>query len=252
VRTKVVRFSALVARSRWKVEYFCSEGTTATNALYPTVLLKDVLQERRESLNPQSHPDHTFNYLGLEHVQSVTGDLVDYRPRHGREVLSRSKVFRGGDVLYGRLRPSLNKVFVADDSLPEGICSSEFYVFIPDPERLRPHFARALLASRYVQDVVGAMTTGSALPRLHIEDLFAITIPLPPLDEQHQVEEHLLEQKRRRGQIAHELAVGPESTLSALVAMLEVGVPFALPEAQFEGGEDFSRHRLPPEPPRRA
>ena len=133
-----VPMSALTKQGRWKVEYFCN-GRGTSHAHHPFVRLGDILRERRESLDPQAFPDHLFNYLGLEHVQSVSGDLVEYCPRMGRAVLSRSKVFRLGDILYGRLRPSLNKVFVTDERIPEGICSGEFYVLIPDAEAVRPH-----------------------------------------------------------------------------------------------------------------
>ena len=245
MHTKIVPFAALVAQGRWKVEFFCNEGVSPKCVRYPTVALKDILRERRAALNPQAYPDHVFNYLGLEHVQPVTGDLVEYEARNGSQVLSRSKVFREGDLLYGRLRPSLNKVFVADDFLPEGICSGEFYVLVPDQKCIRPHFARAVLASRYVQDVVGTMTTGSALPRLQIEDLLAIEVPLPPLDEQRDIEETLLEQRRRRLLIARELASGPGDALRALVHLLEDGVPYAIEDVQDEGTKRYAHHTLP-------
>lgn len=246
--SKIVPFAALLAQTRWKVEFFCREGGSSDSARYPTVTLKDVLRERGEALNPQAFPAHVFNYLGLEHVQSVTGDLVDYKPREGRQVLSRSKVFHHGDLLYGRLRPSLNKVFVADEFLPEGICSGEFYVLVRDPSRIRPHFARALLASRYVQDTVRTMTTGSALPRLQLDDLLAIKAPLPSLAEQAAVEEILLEQRRRRLRIARELAVGPGDALKALVTMLEGGAPFALEDFPEEAAASYAQHALPAGP----
>ena len=103
---KVVPFTTLIEQGRWKVEFFLANVKGATATAYPLVPLKNLLQDRGEFLDPQQYPDHLFNYLGLEHILPVTGDLVcDYEPRQGRAVLSRSKVFRGGDILYGRLRP---------------------------------------------------------------------------------------------------------------------------------------------------
>src|SRR5262245_50809082 len=116
-------YSTLVSQGRWKVEFFTSDGNGAKSSVHPLVCLKDILSERREALDPQQFAGHLFHYLGLEHVQTLTGDLIDsYAPREGRDVLSRSKVFRAGDILYGRLRPVLNKVFAADDPVAEGIC----------------------------------------------------------------------------------------------------------------------------------
>jgi hypothetical protein len=224
--TKTLPFSALVAQGRWKVEFFMSDHTGAKSTAYPLIPLKDILADRHEFLDPQQYPDYLFNYLGLEHIHPLTGDLADeYQPRRGRAVLSRCKVFRCGDVLYGRLRPSLNKVFIADGAVIEGICSGEFYVLIPDSRKILPHFARSLLASRYVQEVVKSMTSGSALPRLALEDLLEIEIPLPSVDVQQKYEELLIAQNAKRQQVMAELRDGPAANLEAIVSALEEGTP---------------------------
>src|ERR1700690_1459470 len=120
------RISEVRSKSRWKVEFYTDAGnTTATR--HPIMPIRAIVQERAETLDPQAYPDHEFGYIGLENFQSLTGDLVDFEPKPGRDILSRSKVFRGGDVLYGRLRPNLNKVFLAELPIEEGICSGEFY-----------------------------------------------------------------------------------------------------------------------------
>jgi hypothetical protein len=221
---KVVPFSALTARGRWKVEFFVPDRDGPRSAAYPMVPLAELMAERRDFLDPQRHPDRLFHYLGLEHVVPVTGDLADgYEPRIGRAVLSRSKVFRRGDVLYGRLRPALNKVYVAGGAVAEGICSGEFYVLTPYAGRILPHFARSLLASRYVQGVVVNMTGGSALPRLALDDLLRIEIPLPPLEIQCGYEDLIVARTARRRRLAAELRDGPARDLEAIVSALEAG-----------------------------
>jgi hypothetical protein len=244
--TRVVPFTALVAQARWKVEFFVSEHAGAKSTAYPLVRLKDVLANRREFLDPQKFPDHLFHYLGLEHVQPLTGDLTDgYQPGRGRAVLSRCKVFRRGDILYGRLRPSLNKVFVADGMISEGICSGEFYVLTPATRAILPHFARALLASRYVQDVVRTMTSGSALPRLGLDDLLEIEIPLPPLPVQREYEASLIARNAERQRLTAELRDGPAADLEALVAALEEGGEITFGRTPPAARLDFGEIALP-------
>lgn len=244
--TRVLPFSALAAQGRWKVDFFISNCNGARSDAYTLVPLKDVLAERREFLDPQQYSDCLFNYLGLEHILSLTGDLSDtYRPREGRAVLSRSKVFRHGDLLYGRLRPSLNKVLVADGPIAEGICSGEFYVLIPDSRQLLSHFARAILASRYVQDVVRTMTSGSALPRLALEDLLAIEIPLPPIAIQRQYEELLIAQSAKRKDLMDELREGPIADMEALASALEVGATLSFSRTPKPAQKDFNEVVLP-------
>src|SRR5437764_462872 len=121
-------------REAWKVEYFLAPSKVRRDLASPLLPVGELVSERRESLEPSQFPDFLFNYVGLEHVEGLTGDLVSFDPVSGRQIRSRSKIFRAGDVLYGRLRPYLNKVFVAEGSVTTGICSGEFYVLIPRQE----------------------------------------------------------------------------------------------------------------------
>lgn len=63
-------------------------------------------------------------YLGLEHVEGETGRVLGHADAKG--VLSTTVAYRAGDVLYGKLRPYLNKVTVAPF---DGVGSTEFIVF---------------------------------------------------------------------------------------------------------------------------
>lgn len=215
--------SQLRQQSRWKVEVFCNEGVIRPHAVYDWTPLRVLFDERKETLDPQAFLDHLFNYIGLENVQSATGDLVGFEPRYGKEIRSKTKVFRKGDVLYGRLRPYLNKVYLADGQVSNGICSGEFYVLMPKTNLVLPHFARAILSSMYVQQFVANLQTGSALPRLQLDDLMKIEIPLPPLAIQTKCEKFIMEATARRQRLAAELAKLPQMTLNALTQALESG-----------------------------
>lgn len=222
--TSRVQVSQLQSKARWKVDFYAAEDGSI-QSVYRTIPLVHLFSERREFLNPQEFPDHTFNYISLEHVAPLTGDLVAYEPRVGKEILSRSKVFRKGDILYGRLRPYLNKVFLATECLSEGICSGEFYVLVPDVNQIDPCLARTILASRFVQDVVAQLSTGSTLPRLQLEDLLAVQVPLPPKAEQTGIVQFIEQQDRRRKTIQSELECLPRATTNAVVQFLETGDP---------------------------
>lgn len=182
--TTTVDLAAIVSADKWKADYFAHARQRAAVCHYDLVSLKEVVEERREFLDPQEFSDHRFHYLGLEHIASNTGALVDYRPRNGSQVKSRSKVFREDDVLYGRLRPYLNKVFLARDPVSSGICSGEFYVLAVDRARCVPAFLRELLASRFVRDATHGLHSGSALPRLQLSDLLDVAVPIPPVEVQ--------------------------------------------------------------------
>ena len=72
------------------------------------------------------HPGEnlTLKFVGLEHVEAETMRLIG--TISAQELTSTALHFWPGDVLYGRLRPYLNKVLQPDF---EGLCSAEFLVF---------------------------------------------------------------------------------------------------------------------------
>lgn len=221
--TGMAKLNDLQKRASWKVEFFCDEAVQRSIAAFPLVTISEIVKERRETLDPQAQPDVLINYLGLENVQSTTGHLVGFSSRYGKEIKSRSKVFRAGDVLYGRLRPYLNKVYIANGEAESGICSGEFFVLVPNAKLVLPHFLRALLSSSYVHQVVSSLVTGSALPRLQLEDLLSIQVPLPSVEEQAAYEIYLKQQAEYQKRLAAELEELPQKTLSIFIRSLETG-----------------------------
>jgi len=184
-------FADIAADGRWKVEFFSGIPSSTVDSVFDLVELWQLVEEAKGSVDPQEFPEKSFNYLSLEHVESLTGDLVGFEPRPGKEIMSRAKVFREGNILYGRLRPYLNKVFVADGKVCDGICSGEFYVLEVDYRRIRPYLLRHILASEYVVDVVARFQSGAALPRVPLKDLLSIRVPVPPLERQNAIESYL-------------------------------------------------------------
>jgi Type I restriction modification DNA specificity domain len=175
---------------RWVVSYFAKMGSSSASG-FPMRMLRELVRERQGATDPQQLGDQSISYLGLEHVRSGSGELVGFAPRPANSVKSRSKVFRRGDVLFGRMRPELNKVYLAEGEIQEGICSTEFVVLIASEGILVPRFLRHVLASSFVTDHIGRFRGGAALPRINTADLLSISIPLPPLDVQQRMAEQL-------------------------------------------------------------
>ena len=172
---------------RWDPSFFLSVGHLDSDFEYPLVKIGDLVKERREFLQPNQYPDRVFNYIGLENIESVTGLLIEFEPKLGTNIRSRSKIYRNGDILYGRLRPTLRKALVVDDYLGEGICSTEIFVLIPKKERILSAVLRVILTSPYVNKIIGGLVGGAALPRIQLEDFLEIKIPCPSIEIQHKL-----------------------------------------------------------------
>lgn len=225
----VIPMSALRKRDQWKVEYFVAGAATFSSTAYKMVRLGDVLDERRESLDPTEFLDHRFNYLGLENVEGHTGDLIGFTPCLGSAVKSRSKIFREGDVLYGRLRPYLNKVFYVGAWLGSGICSGEFIVLQTNQDRLEAEFCRYLLASSLVQERVAGLQVGSTHPRLNVSDLFDIQVPLPTIDGQRKMLGIIRKVESQRKQAKANAASMTEQLSTAFINALRTGNDLSVP-----------------------
>jgi restriction endonuclease S subunit len=159
--------------------------------------------------------------LGLEHIQSFTGELVGFSPRPAASIKSRSKVFRAGDVLYGRLRPYLNKVWLVRGEVSEGICSTEFLVLIPNTDLIRAAVLRYLLSSHYVQRHAMRLQTGTALPRMNLDDLLDIEVPVPDLETQKRLEKRLLSDFDKLVALRAQLEEMPKRILEELLQEIE-------------------------------
>lgn len=145
--------------------------------------LGEVLSRADERINPSEHPDESFFYVGLEHIESNTGRLVNPALVTGRDLRSTKNVFRSGEILFGRLRPNLNKVHFAKKG---GICSTDIWVLQARPG-LEAEFAAYYLRSNAVLGRVEQLSVGAHLPRIHSSAFDAIPILLPPLPEQHRI-----------------------------------------------------------------
>src|SRR5579864_4250889 len=86
--------------------------------------LAELSTPTRPRCEPKLFPKLPF--VGMEQVESKTGRLLKTMP--AASMKSTAFHFQPGDVLYGRLRPYLNKVLYAGI---EGLCSSEFIVLPP-------------------------------------------------------------------------------------------------------------------------
>lgn len=205
-----VIFTELLDAGRWKVESFSAGGDALSEVSeFPEVALGELFVESRVSLDPQAQPADTFTYIGMENVESGSGELTGELTCTGRSIKSRSKVVRGGQILYGRLRPTLNKVHLFAGSSHTAICSGEFLVLDVNQERIRPRVLREILSSRLVRESVVRFIGGAALPRVSLTDLASIKVPLPPLHAQQALEAQLMETDARRQQARQTLALLP-------------------------------------------
>ena len=143
------------------------------------VELGEVWHESRARTRPDAIAQ--TDYVGLGHVESGTNRILA-KGRSG-DVRSAVAVFSVGDVLYGRLRPYLNKVIRPGFA---GVASTEFLVF-KETQTLANAFLMHLLSRSDLVGYASANSAGVNLPRVSAKRLAKYRFPLAPLPEQHRI-----------------------------------------------------------------
>lgn len=119
----------------------------------------------------------------LEDIEKDTSRILQKVRFKDRQSLSSKSRFKKGDVLYGKLRPYLNKVVVADE---DGYCTTEIVPIRPFLD-IDPKYLMYALKTPGFLAYVNSKTYGIKMPRLGTVDAINTVIPLPPLAEQHRI-----------------------------------------------------------------
>lgn len=229
--------------NRWNASFFITE-TAAYRAYdgFRMVTLGELCNERREFLLPCDYPERKFNYVGLENISQTTRMLVGFAPKAGGEVKSRSKVFFEGDILYGRLRPSLNKCLLVDGTLSEGICSTEIVVLVANEDLVVPEYLCELLVTSEVSRRVQCLVAGAALPRVQPKDLLGIEVPIPDRDAQDEVVSEVISARDELVQHMRRARELPAEIGSAFSDYAFRGAKFAISPAPADGQPNWDNH----------
>lgn len=118
-----------------------------------------------------------LRFVGLEHIPPHQMTLVG--DGAFREMRSAGSAFEEGDVLYGRLRPYLNKVWKTTFA---GACSGELLVLRPH-EGLEASYLAYLLHGPDFVAFASQSVTGDR-PRMDFAVMAGFAVPVPPPDVQ--------------------------------------------------------------------
>lgn len=133
--------------------------------------LSEVVTLVNEKVDPALVPDS--HYIGLEHIEATSMRLLGHGS--GSDVKSAKTKFRAGDVLYGKLRPYLNKVTRPSF---DGICSTDILVF-GDAPRLDRGYLANYLNQIAIANRAHHLSNGVELPRVDWKTLSELPIRFP-------------------------------------------------------------------------
>jgi type I restriction enzyme S subunit len=119
----------------------------------------------------------------IEDIEKDTSVILTRLIVAERDSRSTKSEFQVGDILYGKLRPYLNKVVVATES---GYSTTEIVAIRPFIPLCSNYCCLAFRRPDFV-DYVNRTGQGTKMPRLRTQDALIAVFPLPPLAEQHRI-----------------------------------------------------------------
>lgn len=125
-------------------------------------------------------PDNPPITIPLERVMPWTGEIAISDSIDDEDGCS--KGFKGGDILFSKLRPYLAKAVLAPC---DGACSGEMLVLRADNIE-RSYLHKIVLSPGFI-DTINAMTYGAKMPRASWDLFKDIVVPLPSRLEQEKI-----------------------------------------------------------------
>ena len=125
----------------------------------------------------------TLKKVALENIESATGRFIETDSVFEGEGIE----FHEDDILFGKLRPYLAKVYKADF---EGQSVGDIYVFRAKDGYV-PDFLKYLFISDMFISVVDGSTYGAKMPRANWDFISDLRLALPDIEEQKQIANYL-------------------------------------------------------------
>lgn len=152
-------------------------GDPVTNPMeWEIRALGDLCDLDRQGLQPGNPVETRLPFVGVENVESVTGTLNFETDSRVGSQKSTVFLFDKRHILYGKLRPYLNKVATPDFS---GRCSTELVPLLPRDGVDRDFVAQLLRREETVAYAM-ASATGARMPRADMKALMSMPVPVPP------------------------------------------------------------------------
>lgn len=127
----------------------------------------------------QNESTKRSNKIGLENIEGFTGKYIKTDTVFDGDGTD----FDKGDIVYGKLRPYLCKVWLAEF---DGNAVGDFFVY-RTPSTFLNSYAKYLMLSHQFTDICNASTYGAKMPRVSHQFISKLLLPLPPLTEQHSI-----------------------------------------------------------------
>ena len=125
--------------------------------------------------------------LNLEDIEPNTGKLIKKREVSFKNIPSSTISFNENYVLYSKLRPYLNKVFLPDE---KGFGTSELVPLLPK-KNIHKIFLTEYLRNDKIVDFLSQKVSGAKMPRIIMKEFQDLNLIFPPIELQNKFAERI-------------------------------------------------------------
>lgn len=147
---------------------------------WESVTFGEILRPVKDKYDPTSDDKLDIPYIGLEHIEKGKGICSHGSPE---EVKSLKTLFKKGDLLYGKLRPYLNKHDVATFN---GMCSTDILVYRAQ-DITTAKYMNYLMSTIDFMEYAVENSSGINLPRTSEKVISAYNMKISNVDEQAEI-----------------------------------------------------------------
>ena len=142
--------------------------------------IKDIAKNIKDKYDPEKDKFLNIPYIGLEHIEKNNG-IVGFSSSEG--VKSIKTLFNKNDVLYGKLRPYLDKHDIAEYN---GMCSTDIIVYRCKLKETAIILNYVMSTKQFIEYAV-TNSKGINLPRTSEKIISEYKLQLPLLTEQKEI-----------------------------------------------------------------
>jgi len=134
---------------------------------------------KSELVRPEDFAD--LDQVAPDSIEKGTGKLLYRRTVNESGVRGPNNRFYRGQILYSKIRPSLSKVIIAPF---DGLCSADMY---PLEAKVNAAFLLKVILSEPFLEQVRVAENRIKMPKLNVDSLSRMVVPVAPLAEQHRI-----------------------------------------------------------------
>ena len=133
--------------------------------------------------------ESSLKYIDIGSIDNKLNKIIGFKEYLWKDAPSRAQqIIKNGDILFSTVRTYLRNIAQVESDIYENeICSSGFTVLRADDTKLLNKYLFHFTLYNGFLDKLGELQTGTSYPAVRDKDVFDQLIPLPSVEEQHQI-----------------------------------------------------------------